>query len=428
MSMRVLVIGGGGREHALCWGIRQSPACEYLFCAPGNPGIATIATCIQLVVEDHSSVVSFCLEQKINLVVVGPEAPLVDGLVDTLQSYQIPVFGPTKAAARIEGSKGFMKDLCAKAGVPTARYQRFTSKQAAFDYIDSEGAPIVVKTDGLAAGKGVTVARTVEEAKIAVIAAMQDAKFGAAGAELVIEEFMEGEEVSFFAICDGKTALPFTSAQDHKAVHDGDKGPNTGGMGAYSPAKILTPDLTDRVMRTIVQPTINQLAKDGSPYTGVLFAGLMLTQGGPKLIEFNARFGDPETQAMIPRLKTDLLTLLLAAATRKLDTVRIEWHDCAALCVVMAAKGYPDTYRKGTVIEGLHEAGLVPDTITFHAGTALNTKGEMTAVGGRVLGMTGIGTTIKEAQLNAYRAVAQVDWREGFCRSDIGWRAVKRGD
>lgn len=424
--MRVLVIGGGGREHALCWGIAQSPDCAALFCAPGNPGIAAVARCVPLKGEDHAVVVSFCQQEKIDFVVVGPEAPLVSGLVDALQAAGIPAFGPRQAAAQIEGSKGFMKDLCARAGVPTAMYQRFTEMQPALDYIAAQGAPIVVKTDGLAAGKGVTVAQTVAEAQEAVREAMQGGKFGAAGAELVIEEYMAGEEVSFFALCDGQRAMPFASAQDHKAVYDGDKGPNTGGMGAYSPATVLTPALTAQVMAEIVNPTIAKMAAEGTPYCGILFAGLMLTAKGPRLIEYNARFGDPETQAMVPRLKSDLLQVLYAAATGKLDTVKLEWHERTALCVVMAAEGYPGDYRKNTRIKGLADAADVPETLVFHAGTALDAQGNVIATGGRVLGVTGFGADTKTAQTNAYRAVDCIEWPEGFCRRDIGWREVGR--
>lgn len=423
--MRVLVIGGGGREHALCWGIKHSPECAALFCAPGNPGIAALATCVPLKGEDHAAIIAFCQKEKIDFVVVGPEGPLVSGLVDALETAHIRAFGPSKAAAQIEGSKGFMKDLCARAGVPTAHYRRFTDHQAALDYIAAEGAPIVVKTDGLAAGKGVVVAQTVVEAQQAVRDAMQGGKFGAAGAELVIEEYMAGEEVSFFAFCDGTRAIPFTAAQDHKAVYDGDKGPNTGGMGAYSPAPVFTPVLADQVMREIIHPTIATLAADGTPYRGILFAGLMLTKTGPRLIEYNARFGDPETQAMIPRLKSDLLHVLHASATGKLDTVKLEWYDRAALCVVMAAQGYPGDYVKNTVIGGLDKAAAVPDTLVFHAGTASNATGDIIATGGRVLGITGLGADIQTAQCNAYQAVDQLNWSEGFCRRDIGWRAMK---
>ncbi|MEJ0061787.1 MAG: phosphoribosylamine--glycine ligase [Alphaproteobacteria bacterium] len=421
--MRVLVIGGGGREHALCQALLKSPQCKALFCDPGNAGIAPIASCIPLNSEDHAATVAFCHMEKIDFVVIGPETPLVHGLADVLRQDGIPVFGPSQAAAELEGSKGFMKDLCAKTNIPTAKYQRFTDLDAALAYIDQEGAPIVVKADGLASGKGVTVAMTVEEAKQAATEALKGRKFGASGASLVIEEYMEGEEVSFFALCDGPHAIPFASAQDHKRAFDGDEGPNTGGMGAYSPAPHMTPALTEQVMREIVQPATNALLAMGRPFQGVLFAGLMLTKSGPKLIEFNVRFGDPETQAILPRLKSDLLLVLHAAAMGKLDEIALEWDDRAALCVVMAAKGYPGSYGYGSVIKGLDRAAESPDVLVFHAGTA-HDGDTILANGGRVLGITGLGATIQEAQQNAYKAIDRIEWKEGFCRRDIGWRAV----
>ncbi len=422
--MRVLVIGSGGREHALCWKLKQSPECTALFCAPGNPGIAAVATCVNVRESDHEGVIDLCRKEKIDFVVIGPEGPLVTGLVDSLQRMNIKAFGPSQVAAQIEGSKAFMKDLCARAGVPTAKYKTFTDSKAALDYVREQGAPIVIKTDGLAAGKGVTVAQTVAEAEIAVSEAMQGKKFGSAGQKLVIEEFLVGEEVSFFALCDGGKAVAFASAQDHKAVYDGDKGPNTGGMGAYSPAPVLTPALTVQVMREIISPVVNALRDGGSPYHGILFAGLMLTGQGPRLIEFNVRFGDPETQAILPRLKSDLLQVLYATATSKLETVKLEWHDMAALCVVMAAQGYPGEFKKNTIIQGLDDAAAAPDALVFHAGTAKNDNGRIVANGGRVLGVTGMGADIKAAQQNAYAAVDRIDWPQGFCRRDIGWRAV----
>ncbi|MBI1273372.1 MAG: phosphoribosylamine--glycine ligase [Alphaproteobacteria bacterium] len=422
--MKVLVIGAGGREHALCWAIGQSPQCEALFCAPGNAGIAGIATCLPVSAEDNAALVAAAKEHKIDLVVVGPEGPLVNGVADAMREAGFACFGPGKGAAEMEGSKGFMKDIVARAGVPTAAYGRFTEAEAARAYIRERGAPIVVKTDGLAAGKGVTVARTLDEALQAVTDAMEDKVFGDAGGELVIEEFMEGEEVSFFALCDGENAVPFASAQDHKAVFDGDKGPNTGGMGAYSPAPAMTRALQERVMAEMIMPTMRAMAAAGRPYCGVLFAGLMLTKSGPKLLEYNVRFGDPETQAMLPRLKSDLLQVLFAAATGKLGSVKLEWHDHAALCVVMAAEGYPGKYRKNTVIGGLENAGRVPGTVVFHAGTARNDAGAVVATGGRVLGVTATGPDIRAAQARAYEAVDRVQWPEGFCRRDIGWRAV----
>lgn len=422
--MRVLVIGGGGREHALCWKLKQSPDCAALFCAPGNPGIAAVATCVNVRESDHEAVIDLCRKEKIDFVIIGPEGPLVSGLVDSLHRMNIKVFGPTQIAAQIEGSKAFMKDLCTRAGVPTAKYKTFTDTKAALAYVREQGAPIVIKTDGLAAGKGVTVAQTLAEAEQAVTDAMQSKKFGSAGHKVVIEEFLSGQEVSFFALCDGMKAVPFASAQDHKAAHDGDKGPNTGGMGAYSPAPVLTPALTEQVMREIITPTVNALRDGGSPYHGILFAGLMLTEQGPRLIEFNARFGDPETQTMLPRLKSDLLHVLYATATSRLETVKLEWHDIAALCVVMAAQGYPGEFKKNTVIQGLEDAAAAPDVFVFHAGTAKNDNGRIVANGGRVLGVTGTGADIKTAQLNAYTAVDRIDWPQGFYRRDIGWRAV----
>ena len=410
--MKVLVVGGGGREHALCWGIAKSPLCEKLYCAPGNPGIAAIAECLPIPVDKISDIVAVCHMHRIDFVVIGPELPLTLGLADELRAEGIPCFGPGKLAAEIEGSKGFMKDLCAKAGVPTAEYKRFSDVAAARDYVRAKGAPIVVKADGLAAGKGVTVAQTVDEALTAIDDAMVKNMFGASGASVVIEEFMEGEEASFFAICDGATAIPFTAAQDHKAVFDGDKGPNTGGMGAYSPAPVVDAAMTERIMREIVHPTMKTMRDMGRPFTGVLFAGLMMTKTGPRLIEYNARFGDPETEVMIPRLKSDLLSLLFAASKGLLDGVTIEWHNMAALCVVMAAAGYPATYQKGTVIHGLEKAAAQPDYII--------------ATGGRVLAVTAWADDVVTAQARAYHVVDCIEWPEGFCRRDIGWRAVAR--
>ncbi len=422
--MNVLVVGSGGREHALCWAIARSPLCSSLYCAPGNPGIEAVAACVPVAADDVAGITREALRLHIDFVVIGPEIPLSLGLADALRRENIACFGPSQAAAEIESSKGFMKDVCAKAGVPSAAYRRFTDAGEAKAYVRAQGAPIVIKADGLAAGKGVTVARTMEEALSAIDDAMVRHVFGASGASLVIEEFMDGEEASYFAICDGETALPFAAAQDHKAVYDGDKGPNTGGMGAYSPAPIVDAAMQDRIMREIVTPTLNAMREMGRPFTGVLFAGLMIGKSGPRLIEFNARFGDPETQAILPRLKSDLLALLHAASGKKLAGTQLEWHDRAGLCVVMAAEGYPGAYKKGTVIRGLEEASKIPDTVVFHAGTSRNDKGEIIAAGGRVLGVTATAATIAEAQTQAYRAVDAVNWPEGFCRRDIGWRAV----
>jgi phosphoribosylamine---glycine ligase len=422
--MNVLLIGGGGREHALAWKLKQSPLLGTLFCAPGNAGIAEIADCVALDVANHNDVIAFCKEKDIGLVAIGPEAPLVAGLADDLEAAGIKVFGPSKAAAALEGSKGFTKDLCAAYGIPTAAYRRFAEADAAKTYVASQRMPIVIKADGLAAGKGVTIATTREEADAAIDACFSGA-FGTAGARVVIEEFLDGEEASFFALVDGSAALPLATAQDHKRAFDGDKGPNTGGMGAYSPAPIMTPELCKRVMEEIVLPTVRAMAERGTPFKGVLYAGLMIKDGAAKLIEYNVRFGDPEAQVLMMRLESDLLPALLAVADGDLSGVTLDWHDDAALCVVMAAKGYPGTYDKGTEIKGLDEAGGDPDVQIFHAGTARD-GGRLVADGGRVLGVTARGKDIREAKARAYRAVDQIDWPGGFCRRDIGWRAVAR--
>ncbi|HTH99048.1 MAG TPA: phosphoribosylamine--glycine ligase [Stellaceae bacterium] len=424
--MRVLVVGSGGREHALCWAIGASPLCDKLFCAPGNAGIAGVAECRKVSVTDLDGILALCREEAIDFVVVGPEAPLVAGLVDHLEAQGIKAFGPSKAAARIEGSKGFMKDLCAKYGVPTATYKRVTDIDSAKAEIMARGAPVVVKADGLAAGKGVIVAQTVEEALEAVDAMMTERRFGTAGLEIVIEEFLEGEEVSFFALTDGHNALALASAQDHKAVGEGDTGPNTGGMGAYSPAPALTPALEAEVMERIVKPSLAGMAAEGTPFRGTLFAGLMLTKAGPKLIEFNARFGDPECEVLMRRLKSDLLTALVAACDGQLDRVSLRWDERPALGVVMAAEGYPGEPRKGTAIHNLAAASkAAPDIEIFHAGTT-GSADDLRADGGRVLVVTSLGATVAEAQARAYQAIDAIDWKEGFCRRDIGWRAVAR--
>ncbi len=423
--MKVLVIGSGGREHALCREIAKSPLCDKLYCAPGNAGIAAVAECLPIAADKIDVIVNECKTKQIDFVVIGPELPLTLGLADALRENGIPCFGPSKAAAELEGSKGFMKDVCARADVPTARYRRFTDTETAKTYIRSEGAPIVVKADGLAAGKGVTVARTLDEALAAIDDAMVKKVFGEAGASVVIEEFMGGEEVSFFAICDGETALPFATAQDHKTAYDGDKGPNTGGMGAYSPAPVIDDAMQARVMNEIIAPTIKAMKDMGKPFAGILFAGLMMTRSGPKLIEFNVRFGDPETEAMLVRLKSDLLSLLFAASKGMLDMASLKFHDYASLCVVMAAQGYPGDYKRGSIINGLDAAGTVADSFVFHAGTARSGT-DITANGGRVLCVTGWGATIADAQKRAYEAVDKIDWKEGFCRRDIGYRVVGR--
>jgi phosphoribosylamine--glycine ligase len=425
--MKILVVGSGGREHALCWAIAASPLCEKLWCAPGNAGIAEEAECVAIAADNVDALVAFAEREGADLVVVGPEQPLVMGLVDRLTDAGIKAFGPSAAAAELEGSKAFMKDLCGKYGIPTAAYGRFTDITAAHAFIREHGVPIVVKADGLAAGKGVTVARSLDEALNAAEDALIEEKFGAAGAEIVVEEFMEGEEVSVFALCDGKTALPLATAQDHKAAFDGDKGPNTGGMGAYSPAPAMTDTLMAGVMQTIVQPTIDGMAAEGRPYRGVLFAGLMLTDDGPKLLEHNVRFGDPECQVLMMRLKSDLVPALVATVDGVLPNFDLRWYDDAALTVVMAARGYPGTYEKGTVIRGVEEAGDADENVTiFHAGTKRAAEGGLLAAGGRVLNVTALGRNVAEAQARAYEAVDRIDWPQGFCRRDIGWRAVAR--
>ncbi len=425
--MKILVVGSGGREHSLCWAIAASPLCEKLWCAPGNAGIAQEAECVAIAADDIDGLVAFAGREAVDLVVVGPEQPLVMGLVDRLEEKGIKAFGPRAAAAELEGSKGFMKDICAKYDIPTAAYGRFTDIEKARAFIRKQGAPIVVKADGLAAGKGVTVALTLDEALNAAEDALVEGQFGTAGAEIVIEEFMEGEEISVFALCDGRTALPLASAQDHKAAYDGDKGPNTGGMGAYSPAPAMTDALLAKVMKTIIQPTIDGMAAEGRPYKGVLFAGVMLTRDGVKLLEHNVRFGDPECQVLMMRLRSDLVAALVATVDGVLDRFDMRWYDDAALAVVLAAEGYPGAYEKGTEIKGVEAAGDADENVTiFHAGTKRDGNGPLLAVGGRVLNVTALGRTVAEAQSRAYGAVDRIDWAQGFCRRDIGWRAVAR--
>jgi phosphoribosylamine--glycine ligase len=422
--MRILVVGGGGREHALCWALAASPLCDRLFCAPGNAGIARQADCVPIGAEDIDGLVAFARDQAIDYVVVGPEAPLVAGLADRLSAAGITAFGPSAQAAALEGSKGFTKDLCAKYGIPTAAYGRFTDAKAAKAYLREQSVPIVVKADGLAAGKGVTVAHSLAEAEAAVDAALLDQTFGAAGAELVIEECLQGEEASFFALVDGETALPLASAQDHKPVGDGDTGPNTGGMGAYSPAPIMTAEMERRVLDEIIRPTVLAMREEGRPYKGVLYAGLMITADGPQLLEYNVRFGDPECQVLMVRLKSDLLPALVATTDGMLGAFDLRWHDEAALVVVMAAKGYPGAYDKGSEIRGLPDEEQDEQVVVFHAGTKAGDGAALLANGGRVLGVTARGATVAEAQARAYAAVDRIDWPEGFCRRDIGWRAV----
>ncbi|SDB28142.1 phosphoribosylamine--glycine ligase [Bauldia litoralis] len=422
LGMNILLIGSGGREHALAWKLAQSPRLAKLYAAPGNPGIAECADIVALDVADHDAVARLCRDKQIDLVVVGPEAPLVAGLVDALAAFDIPAFGPSAAAAALEGSKGFTKDLCAEAGIPTAAYGRFTDAEAAKAYAREQGAPIVVKADGLAAGKGVTVAATIDEALAAIDDCFAGA-FGEAGAEVVVEECLVGEEASFFALTDGETVLPLATAQDHKRVGEGDTGPNTGGMGAYSPAPIMTPELVERTLDEIIRPTVKAMRDRGTPFQGVLYAGLMITDAGPKLIEYNVRFGDPETQPMMMRLDSDLVDLLYATATGGLSGVSANWREESALTVVMAAQGYPGAYAKGSAIDGIGAADGLSGVKVFQAGTGLQ-DGRLVANGGRVLNVTATGATIAEAQALAYEAVDRIVWPEGFCRRDIGWRAI----
>ena len=421
--MRVLVVGGGGREHALCWTIAASPLVEVLFCAPGNAGISADAVCVPIPAEDLDGILRFAREESIDFVVVGPEAPLVAGLVDRLEEAGIKAFGPTAAAARLEGSKAFTKDLCARHGIPTAAYGRFTELGAAEAFIEGRPLPVVVKADGLAAGKGVTIAETHDEARAAAREMLAEERFGDAGREIVIEEFLAGEEASFFALVDGETALPLATAQDHKRVGDGDTGPNTGGMGAYSPAPVVTEEIAERIMARIVRPTVAAMKAEGAPFKGVLYAGLMIEEGEPRLLEYNVRFGDPECQALLVRLASDLLPALVATADGVLDMFDLRWHDDAALTVVMATKGYPGAYTKGSAIRGLEGLSASEDVNVFHAGTR-EEDGAIRAAGGRVLGITARAPTIAAAQRLAYRAVDRIDWPEGFCRRDIGARAI----
>ncbi|WDR06575.1 phosphoribosylamine--glycine ligase [Devosia rhodophyticola] len=421
--MRVLLIGSGGREHALAWKIAQSKRLSQLFIAPGNGGTRDLGENVALDITDHKAITDFCKLMAVDFVVVGPDAQVVAGLGDDVRATGIPCFCPSKAAGQLEGSKGFTKALCDEMNIPTAAYGRFDNEGAALGYLYQQGAPIVIKADGLAAGKGVTVAMTMEEAEAAIIDCFGGA-FGASGAEVVIEAFMEGEEASIFVLCDGKDTLLLATAQDHKRAFDGDTGPNTGGMGAYSPASIMTEALITQTMAEVIEPTVRGLAARGTPYQGVLYAGIMLTQSGPKLVEYNARFGDPETQVLMMRLKSDLLDLLLATATGKLAGHTAQWRDDVALTVIMATKGYPGSYGKGSEIAGTEK--LDSETIQlFHAGTRY--EGErLVANGGRVLNVTALGASVSEAQRRAYEALEKIDWSEGYYRRDIGWRAIAR--
>jgi phosphoribosylamine---glycine ligase len=421
--MHILLLGSGGREHALAWKIAGSPLLTKLWCAPGNAGIAQEAECVALDLGDHNAVIDFCKRELVELVVVGPETPLAAGIVDDLESAGIKAFGPSRAAAQLEASKAFTKALCSGYGIPTAAYRRCRSAAEALDYVRKQGVPIVVKADGLAAGKGVVVANTLVEAEDAV-AMMFEGAFGAAGAEVVIEEYLAGREVSFFALCDGETAIPLASAQDHKRVFDHDQGPNTGGMGAYSPTPFVTADIHDQMMKTIITPAVAGMKARGTPFRGVLYAGVMLTEQGPKLIEFNVRFGDPECQVLMLRMMSDIVPAFLAACDGELKHFDLRWFPDAAVTVVMAARGYPGEYRKGSRIEGLGDAAGVKGVEIFHAGTIAK-DGAILANGGRVLNVCAMGETIREAQARAYQAVDRIKWPDGFCRRDIAWQVVE---
>jgi phosphoribosylamine--glycine ligase len=423
--MKILVIGGGGREHALVWKIAQSPLVAKIYCAPGNPGTAALAENLPIAVDQLDKLLAFAYENRIDLTVVGPEQPLSLGIVDLFESHGLKVFGPSQKAAFIEGSKAFSKDLMSKYRVPTAAYGVFTDQAEAEAFINRTGAPIVVKADGLAAGKGVIIAQTCEEAVAAVRDMLSGNAFGSAGSRVVIEEFLTGEEASFLVITDGKNIIPLASAQDHKAIFDGDLGPNTGGMGAYSPAPVVTPTIHEKAMQLVIRPTVDGMAAEGRPYRGVLYAGLMVKDGEVKTLEFNARFGDPECQPLLMRMKSDIVPVLLAVADGDLGSAGIEWHDKAAVCVVMASEGYPGDYRKGDEITGLDQAAELPDLYVFHAGTA-EKGGVCVTNGGRVLGVTALGATVKEAIAAAYQGVSRIAWRGVQYRSDIGKKALER--
>lgn len=422
--MKVLLVGSGGREHALAQALAKSPLLTKLYCAPGNPGIAQFAQCVNIRAEDIPAQIAFAKENGIDFAISGPEVPLVAGFADAFEAAGIKAFGPSKAGAMLEGSKGFVRDLCAEANIPGAKYQRFTDAAPAKAFADTLGLPVVIKADGLAAGKGVVIAETNADAHTA-IDEMLGGAFGAASAEILIEEFLHGEEASFFALTDGKTVLPLMGAQDHKRAFDGDKGPNTGGMGAYSPAPVLTPEVAAKVMDRIVGPTVATMAARGTPYMGILYAGLMIENGEPRLIEYNCRFGDPETQVILPRLKSDLLAAYLAARDGTLAGLTLDWQDGVGLTVVLAARGYPGSYPKGSVIRGLDAANALDGVTVFHAGTA-EKDGQIVANGGRVLNVTATGRSVHEAAAKAYAAIELIDWPEGFCRRDIGWRAIAR--
>ena len=421
--MNILIIGSGGREHSLAWKVAQSPLIDTLYVAPGNGGMGDIAKCVDINSSNHDEVVLFCREKNIEFVLIGPETPLVEGLSDRLIVEEIQTFGPNAAAAILEGSKGFTKDLCAKYSIPTAAYGRFKDASSAKKFIRIKGAPIVIKADGLAAGKGVIIAETIQEAFEAVDDIF-NGQFGAAGTELVIEEFLIGEEVSFFVLTDGKNILPFGTAQDHKRVGEGDIGPNTGGMGAYSPALVMDAAMQKRTINEIILPTVKGMAAEGKPFKGVLFAGLMITNKGPELIEYNVRFGDPECQCLMARLESDIVPILIACANGTINQVEAKWSDKVSLNVVMAANGYPGPYKKNSKIINLEQAGSANNIMIFHAGTKKNGH-NILATGGRVLNITSLSNTVTEAKNDAYTALNQINWPEGFYRKDIGWRAVE---
>ncbi len=420
--MNILILGSGGREHALAWAVMQNPKCDRLIVAPGNAGIADIAECAALDIENGGAVATFAEENAVDFVIIGPEAPLAAGVADRLRDAGVLVFGPSAEAARLEASKSFTKEICDAAGAPTAAYAHFTDAAAAQAHVRAQGTPIVIKADGLAAGKGVIIAQTEDEA-IAAIDDMFGGAFGSAGAEVVIEEFMSGEEASFFVLCDGETVLPIGTAQDHKRVGEGDTGPNTGGMGAYSPAPVMTPEVTQAALDQIVRPTMAEMARRGSPYQGVLYVGLMIKDGAPRLVEYNVRFGDPECQVLMMRLGAQVLDLMQAAAEGRLENAQVNWAEDHALTVVLAANGYPGAYEKGSAIRGLDALTENSRQMIFHAGTS-STNGQIVATGGRVLAVTARADTLAEAQKTAYEMVDAIDWPEGFCRRDIGWRAL----
>ena len=420
--MNILILGSGGREHSLAWAVNQNPKCDILYCAPGNAGISKVAQCVDLNIENSSDVLKFCLDERIQFVIIGPEAPLAMGIADDLRANNILTFGPSASAAKLESSKAFTKGVCDSCNAPTAKYARFTELELAIEYVHEQGAPIVVKADGLAGGKGVIVAMTLDEA-INGLKDIFSGAFGKAGAEVVIEEFMEGEEASFFILSDGKNILPIGTAQDHKRVFDGDTGPNTGGMGAYSPAPIMTKDVTSKAISQIIQPTIDEMAKRGIPYQGVLYAGFMIKDGEPKLVEYNVRFGDPECQVLMMRLGAQALDAMLACAKGELNNYKLNWADDHALTIVYAANGYPGAYKKGSKILGLDKISETTNIQVFHAGTK-EEENNIIATGGRVLNITARGSSLKEAHRLAYETIEKIQWENGFYRNDIGWRAL----